>query len=161
MIVYDFLPLLLFIDTQRWSSALLTWWRIWLWHCDANTQVHTCRDGCHHRTVQTKEREHQQRLGGTRWLIHQDTLCLFLFCSYSSIIRIEDKPTIISFVEIYVCIDLSELFVCREMRFARPQRSLLLQSSPPSCYCYIPMDAASGDRKQHLWKGPFWWEHCN
>lgn len=160
MIVYDFPPSLPFIDTWRWSSALLTWWRIWLWRCDANPQVHSCRTRCHHRALQTEEREHQQRLGRTPWLIQQDTLCLFLFCTYSRNIRMKDKATIVPFLEIYVCIDLWELFICRTMWLIRLQRSLPSQSSPLSMLLLHPVVNRRWWRWQHWQKGPFCRECC-
>ena len=76
MIICYFPRLLPFIDSRRWSSALLTWWRIWLWRCDADPQVHSCRDRCHQRAMQAKEQEH--RLRETPWLIHQD-IFVFIF----------------------------------------------------------------------------------
>lgn len=45
--------------------------------------------------------------GESRDWFTKTSSCLHLFCSYSSKHRINDKPTVSLYVEVYVCIDLS------------------------------------------------------
>ena len=84
------LPLVPFIDTWRWSSALLSRWRIWLWQCDAHSQVYCWRVSNHPRAVQAKQSGFQYRRLRTPCPM---PLCLVWCCSHWSHVRIKHMPS--------------------------------------------------------------------
>lgn len=47
---------------------------------------------------------------GPRDWLTKTASCLFLFCPYSSNVKIKDKPPVAPFVEVYVCVDLSVIW---------------------------------------------------
>lgn len=116
MTVFLFPLVLFFSDIWRWSTALLSRWRIWLWQCDSHSQVHCWRDSNHPRAGQAKDDGYQYRILWTPWLSQYMSLCSVLFCLYSTNIKIKHTSADFLRRNVYICILLSLLFITRPER---------------------------------------------